>query len=187
MPRRCNVCAHAERDAIDSALASGVSIRRIAEQHGLSGSSVQRHATAHVRQRIANEPALQSAPAEKALTIRDCVLRHVEKLEAAIDRASAAGQIQNMVSAMRTMYLILERTGLIDKPDEPLTSIGGKERPPGEAAVMFLRRVMDDFANGRFAEPEDGIADPPDMPSILDYDPDSDVPVRWAGSGIRAS
>lgn len=48
MPRVCTVCTHAERGAIDRALATGTPNRRIATQYGLSEASVRRHAAEHL-------------------------------------------------------------------------------------------------------------------------------------------
>jgi hypothetical protein len=49
MPQACTVCTHAERRAIDTALATGYLVnRRIATQHGLTESATRRHAAAHL-------------------------------------------------------------------------------------------------------------------------------------------
>ena len=48
MPRECNVCIHHERDAIEAAIAAGRSGRRIADQYGISYSSVFRHGKNHM-------------------------------------------------------------------------------------------------------------------------------------------
>ncbi len=49
----CTVCDHPQRNIIDGILAAGsVSRRTIADQFGLSDSSVQRHKTAHLDQRM---------------------------------------------------------------------------------------------------------------------------------------
>lgn len=55
MPRVCTVCAHPDRAAVDTALATGDgSIRRVAAQYGLSATSVRRHQAAHLSETIRN-------------------------------------------------------------------------------------------------------------------------------------
>lgn len=48
MPRKCNVCTHAEVDAINRALISGISYRSIAKQYGVSESSMYCHKAEHL-------------------------------------------------------------------------------------------------------------------------------------------
>ena len=43
MPRRCTICTHPERDAIDRALIAGLAFRHIAAQWGVSTGALQRH------------------------------------------------------------------------------------------------------------------------------------------------
>lgn len=48
MPRVCTICAHSERAAIDDALASGLSIRKIAQTFSVSYDALHRHKKAHL-------------------------------------------------------------------------------------------------------------------------------------------
>src|SRR5687767_5637427 len=48
MPRRCTVCDHAERDAIDAALVAGEAYRNIAERFGTSTTALVRHKDDHI-------------------------------------------------------------------------------------------------------------------------------------------
>jgi hypothetical protein len=48
----CSVCNHSDRPAIDKALATGHSKRRIAADHGLSESAIYRHVDEHLPARI---------------------------------------------------------------------------------------------------------------------------------------
>jgi hypothetical protein len=45
MPKACTVCQHAERSAIDQALADAVALRTIAGRHGVALASLGRHKT----------------------------------------------------------------------------------------------------------------------------------------------
>lgn len=64
MPRACTICAHAERVAIDAALAAGVSYRDIALQFAVGFMAVQRHASIHVAQAVAQSQAASQAARE---------------------------------------------------------------------------------------------------------------------------
>lgn len=48
MARRCTVCAHPDRDEIDTALVMGRSVRAVAEEYGLQRDAVHRHARNHL-------------------------------------------------------------------------------------------------------------------------------------------
>ncbi len=52
MPRKCTVCTHEARKAIDEALVQGSSVRSIAGRFGLSKSAVARHAGEHIPQSL---------------------------------------------------------------------------------------------------------------------------------------
>src|SRR4051794_35946744 len=47
MSRRCGMCSHADRRALEQKLAEGVRIRDVAVLAGVSGSAVQRHSRNH--------------------------------------------------------------------------------------------------------------------------------------------
>jgi hypothetical protein len=53
MPRICTICSHAQRSAIEAALVAGTSNRVIARQFHVGHDAVQRHASEHVKQQIA--------------------------------------------------------------------------------------------------------------------------------------
>jgi hypothetical protein len=53
MPRTCTICSHPKRAAIEAALVAGTPYRDIALQHRVGVLSVQRHASDHVKQQIA--------------------------------------------------------------------------------------------------------------------------------------
>lgn len=51
MPRKCSICVHSERDAIERALANGESYGAVGKRFGLGRQSVFRHASRHVVRR----------------------------------------------------------------------------------------------------------------------------------------
>ena len=48
MPRRCTICDHSDREAIDAALVSGDAYRNIAERFGTSTTALVRHKNDHI-------------------------------------------------------------------------------------------------------------------------------------------
>jgi hypothetical protein len=69
MPRRCTICAHPTRDAIDQALVAGQSLRDIAGHYHLSKSALARHKDSHAPPALIQdtddlETSLQKARAE---------------------------------------------------------------------------------------------------------------------------
>ena len=52
MPRRCTVCDHADRAAIDQALVNHRPFRALAAQFSLSSSSLQRHHDEHIAREL---------------------------------------------------------------------------------------------------------------------------------------
>jgi len=77
MPRRCTVCDHADRTAIDLALAADSgSLREIAGRWGLAQSSVQRHREAHL------SPSLVTAQAAHEAAHGASILEQLHSLQA---------------------------------------------------------------------------------------------------------
>lgn len=76
MARKCSVCSHPEVDAINEALISGVSYRRIATQYGLTEASVRRHKSAHL------PAALVKASEASQVASADDLLSQIKALQA---------------------------------------------------------------------------------------------------------
>jgi hypothetical protein len=75
MTRRCTVCGHPDREAIDKALVAGASFRDIAGQYKLSKSAVERHKAEHL-------PAAMAKAKEAAdVAHGDDLLEQVRKLQ----------------------------------------------------------------------------------------------------------
>ena len=53
MPRRCTICDHADRDAIDSALMENESLRTIADHWSVSKTALLRHKADHLPAHLA--------------------------------------------------------------------------------------------------------------------------------------
>ena len=77
MPRRCTVCDHPDREAIDLALVAGGSLRDIAGQFRISKSALARHKGSHVPACLAKaQEAQEVAQADDLLAqLRDLQAR----------------------------------------------------------------------------------------------------------------
>jgi hypothetical protein len=120
MPRRCTVCAHPERAAIDTQLVRGEAFRRIAAQRQLSEQAVRRHHADHL------PAALARAEQASELIRADGLLAEVRDLQsralAILGRAEEAGDLRAATGAVRearsTIELLARLTGeLNEKPE----------------------------------------------------------------------
>lgn len=76
MPRRCTICMHPEREAVNRSLVRGAPFRRIAAQFGLAESSVRRHAASHVPK------LLSDAAEEEERVTAGALLQDLRRLQA---------------------------------------------------------------------------------------------------------
>ena len=107
MPRRCTICAHPDRAAIDQALvAGGAGYRNIAERFGLSTTAVYRHKQAHLPQ------GLVQAHAAHEVSQADGLLAKVQALEADAKRiqstAEADGDLRTALQGIRELVRMVE-------------------------------------------------------------------------------
>jgi hypothetical protein len=106
MGRRCSVCAHQERDAIDSALVRNEPNRRIAAQFALTEQSLRRHRTSHV-------PAALARAHEAAEVVQgDSLLAEARFLQARalriLRKAEQEGDLRAATAAIREARASLE-------------------------------------------------------------------------------
>jgi hypothetical protein len=98
MPRRCTVCGHLERHAIDEVLVTGAPYRSVAKQFELSESAVYRHKTEHLPVHL-----LKAREVEEAARA-DNLLEQVRTLQAhslgILDRAEKAGDLRTALAAI---------------------------------------------------------------------------------------
>jgi hypothetical protein len=100
----CATCSHAEREAIDRALAAGnPSLRQLAARYGISTSALHRHRSKHLPGAL-----VEVAPAEGA----DSALARLEvlipRVEKTLRRAERDGKATQVVTAARELRQCLE-------------------------------------------------------------------------------
>jgi len=108
MPRRCTVCDHAARVAIDGALVSTDSYRHIAARHGVSTTALQRHKADHLPAALSKaKAATQVANADDLLTqlgaLRSKALGLLMKAEQAGDYRTALAGVREARSCIEVM------------------------------------------------------------------------------------
>ena len=101
MPRRCTICLHKERSAIDKALVEREPFRHIASQFQVSTASLVRHSDDHlpsslVRAQKATEAAQADELLAQVVDLRDKALAILEKAEAANDWRAAVGAMREI-------------------------------------------------------------------------------------------
>ncbi len=99
MPRKCTICHHDEREAIDAALVTREPFRHIAAQHGVSTSALVRHSDDHIPAELVKaQEAAEAAQADDLLAqvcnLRDKALGILEKAENTNDLRTALGAIR---------------------------------------------------------------------------------------------
>jgi hypothetical protein len=84
MGRRCTVCDHPKRAAIDRALAEGQTLRHVAETFGISASAALRHRRRHLARHLAH--AIEHANgAQAAEIVREQESRKAREIVHALD------------------------------------------------------------------------------------------------------
>jgi transposase-like protein len=109
MPRRCTVCDHPQKHAVDEALVSGAPYRSVAKRFGLSESSVYRHKTEHLPTHLlkAREVAEVAQADDLLEQVRDLQAHALDILE----RAEKTGDLRTALAAISQARGNLELLG----------------------------------------------------------------------------
>jgi len=104
---KCKVCNHPDRVDIDKALVSGRPLRLIAEQYGVSRSSLSRHQKAgHVIEQVSK------AQKAKEIADADTLIDQIRNLQGrandVLSQAEAGGDLRGACAAIREIRSILE-------------------------------------------------------------------------------
>jgi len=116
MSRRCSICDHSEREAIDALLIGGTPLRNIAERFALSVTSLHRH-KAHISQRLREaKEAEESLSASRLLgdlrRLQAKALELLARAEYYQDLRGALACIREARECIATCAKILETTEL---------------------------------------------------------------------------
>jgi len=97
MSRRCTICDHADRAAIDEALINNGPYRTITDRYGISKTALIRHKQSHIPELLSKSQEIQSQKAAALVEI-------VEEKE-----AQEAGQADGLVSQLKELMARTER------------------------------------------------------------------------------
>jgi hypothetical protein len=150
MPRRCSVCAHAEREAIDLALVEGVAYRDIPRRFpGLSKDAAARHKAEH----LPRTPASAAAANETARgeTLLDKVRALEVEARDIAAKANKAGDLRTALAAVRELARIVELQAKLagDLIDVPTVSVMlGADWTDMRATILS---ALDEYPDARIA------------------------------------
>lgn len=121
MPRKCSICTHDDREAIDAALMESVPYREIAQRHDVTPSALSRHLDGHV------SPALVAIHEQREQQHGETLYDRIEELyrraSRILDAAEEDGKASVSLAAIRelrqTAELLGKLTGELD--DRPVT------------------------------------------------------------------
>jgi hypothetical protein len=109
MAPRCTICAHPERDGIDSELATGTTYMDIARRYEVGPESVRRHAQNHL------SPALAAVRAAREETEAADLVTRIEGLiaraELMFGAAAKGGQSAQALAVLKELRALLELWG----------------------------------------------------------------------------
>ena len=144
----CKTCRHPGRDDIDQALVSGEPHRSVAEQYGLSESSVFRHQEHHVPATLI--AALESRELAHGENLLDLVNGLVDSALASLERAEGKGNEREVQGAIREARHSLE---LVGRLNGDLREANRDSSPQADAVVITKVTIV---LNHGQEEPEPG-------------------------------
>ncbi len=152
MPRRCSICIHKSRSAIDKALVERRPFRDIAGQYGVSKSALVRHHDDHlpaalVKAQAAAEAAQADALLAQVVDLRDKALDVLDTAQESADLRVALGAIRE---ARGCVELLAKLAGQLK--DAPTVNILVSAEWRGLQAVIL--QALEPHAQARLAVAE---------------------------------
>jgi hypothetical protein len=117
MPRKCVVCAHPEREAIDEALVEGVAFPALVAKYRVSKDSLSRHKANHLPETLAK--AHEAEEVARADDLLSQVRSLQERALGILDSAEGAGELRTALFAIReargNLELLAKLLGELDE------------------------------------------------------------------------
>src|SRR5689334_8345925 len=149
MPRACTICAHPERNAMDTAIIRGEPNRRIATRCVVSEAAIRRHHTAgHITAAIARAAEASEATRGEDLlnqvrSLADHALGILQAAEADGDRRHALGAIREARACLELLGRVAGELGPdVNVQVTAATALVGRaavEDPEARKLVLALR------------------------------------------------
>ena len=145
MGRRCSVCGHPDREAIDRAIVGGEPCRAVAARSSLSPDAVERHAQHHLPAAIVK--AQEAVEVAHGVALADQVNRQREKAEdlyaearAVLRRAKRRREPELALAAVRSACIALRE---LRQQVELLANLGKAEDTAAlEAKIAAFERRL---------------------------------------------
>ena len=109
MPRKCTICGHSKRTAIDKALVERCAFRTIADRYGVSKTALIRHHDDHLPAALVK--AQEAADVADANTILADVQTLRDRALTILDTAEEDGKLHTALAAVREVRGCLELLG----------------------------------------------------------------------------
>jgi hypothetical protein len=109
--RRCSICAHAHRGAIDSALMTGRHQASIADEHAVSRDALSRHYLRHISHAMADQPPIQDADHPERVDLTADVMGLRKRLFGMLMRAEKDRDYRAAVAIAREALRAVEVLG----------------------------------------------------------------------------
>jgi hypothetical protein len=117
MPRRCAVCSHPDKEAIDEALVGGVAFPALVAKYRVSKDSLSRHKANHLPAKLVMAQAAEEVA--QADDLLDQVRDLQERALSILDAAEEAGELRIALSAIReargNLELLAKLLGELDE------------------------------------------------------------------------
>jgi hypothetical protein len=139
MGRKCSICTHAERKAIDAALVAGTSQCSIAKRYHVLQPSLSRHLSrGHL------SPALKALKVDREqaadATARDRLDALIDSAQAVLDAAMKDGRPAVALQAVGQLRPLIEQLGKVtgEWAPDPLVTINLLQHPEGQQAIQIV-------------------------------------------------
>jgi len=149
VPRKCTICIHPERVAIETALADGESYRAIANQFSVSRQAVGRHVKDHIPM------ALAAAKDAILVASGDSLLEQIESLrhqaQTIKDKAERDGDYRTALAGIRELMRIIELLAKLRGELDERPQVNVLVLPEWRMAQAALLGALEPYPDARVA------------------------------------
>lgn len=152
MPPRCTICFHADHEAIDNELASGVTYMAISRKYEVGPEAVRRHAMNHLSPALAKVRV--AATEEEAADLITRVEGLIARAELMFTAAAKDGQSKQALDVLKELRQLLELYGKATgelKPDGPQVTVNLMASPEWLAIRDAILTVLCAYPEARTA------------------------------------
>ncbi len=149
MPRRCTICEHEKRMAIDTALINNEPLRTIANRFGVSKSALIRHKKDHMPQALTR--AQEAEQVAKADTLLEQVTELRDKALSILVKAEQAGDLRTALQGVREAKGCLELLARLQGELQERTTVNILINPQWLTLRAVILQALDGYPEARQA------------------------------------